>query len=80
MRSLAKNILKIRKERGWTQQTLADKAKVQKSSISGLESYERCPSLRDSIAIAKVLDSSVDALLDFPFDTKVYDNIGDNLL
>ncbi|MHC0433601.1 helix-turn-helix domain-containing protein [Streptomyces sp. O3] len=54
-----------RKEKGWTQQQLADKAFLTRSLIAAIEQGQRYPSERDAKQLDKALDISGDVLTTF---------------
>jgi len=61
-----KNTLKnLRKNRGWSQQDLAEKLGVSRQSIIAIERERFDPSLDLAFKIAKVFDTSVETLF-FP--------------
>ncbi len=59
----AKNLAKIRKLKGFTQQELADKIGTSQRIISHYESNVKSPSLKYIIRIADALQISIDTLL-----------------
>ncbi len=70
---LAKNVLELRKKRGWSQKDLAEYSKIPRSTITYLESGGGNPSLHVLIKIAEALHVGVDELLNQPRSrTQVY--------
>ena len=61
--SLAKRIKGIRKERGLTQEQLADKAGLSWNFIAKIETDNATISLQTLVSIANILDVSIDYLL-----------------
>lgn len=53
----------LRKERGWSQQEVADRLGLNKMTISGYETGKRRPSFEMLDALAQVFDVSFDYLL-----------------
>lgn len=62
---VGKNIEKIRKNRTMTQQDLAEKARIDLTTISELESGIRNPSLKTLSNIASALGISLKTMFDF---------------
>lgn len=60
---LAKNLLRLRKAHGYTQDQLADKAELSKSFIGGMENARMNVSLDNLESLAKVLGVEVFVLL-----------------
>ena len=60
---LNENILKFRKERGFSQETLAEKVDVSRQTISNWELGETNPNPDQLISLSKAFDVSVDVLL-----------------
>lgn len=61
---LAANMKRLRKERGWSQEELADKANLDRTYISGIERIKKSPSVTVVEKIAKALECSLGDLLD----------------
>lgn len=61
---LAVNMKRLRKERGWSQETLADEAGLDRTYISGIERQVKNPTVTVVERVAKALDSSLGELLD----------------
>lgn len=55
-------IQQLRKQRGITQQELANKAKISKSYLAGIEQGRHTPTVAVLARIAKVLDVSINDL------------------
>ena len=64
-RRLARHLQKVRKERGFTQEQLADKIRVSVTWLGYIESGSRLPNLRFIYKIARALGVRVSDL--FPF-------------
>jgi transcriptional regulator with XRE-family HTH domain len=62
-RLLARNIRRLRNERGWSQQDLAFEAKVRQAFVSSLEHAKANPSLELLDRVAAAFDLSVADLL-----------------
>ncbi len=60
----AEKLIKLRKERGMSQQKLADKAGISQTAIYYMEKGERNPKLETIIKIAKAFDIYLPLLLD----------------
>jgi transcriptional regulator with XRE-family HTH domain len=60
---LGRRIRKQRTQRGWTQETLAERVNVSTSFVGHVERGTRKASLETLVAIANVLDVSLDYLL-----------------
>lgn len=54
------NILKLRKNKGLTQEQLAKKSRVSRQTINAIENDRYDPTLRLAFKIAEVLQSTVD--------------------
>jgi transcriptional regulator with XRE-family HTH domain len=64
--SMGIRLAKLRRERGWTQEALADRARLRRETIGRLEAATkktRRPSLRTLEKLAKALDVSMGELL-----------------
>lgn len=61
---LAVNMKRLRKERGWSQEALADEAGLDRTYISGIERIVRNPTITVIDKIAVALNSSFSDLLD----------------
>jgi transcriptional regulator with XRE-family HTH domain len=55
-RTLAANVRRLRKERGWTQDDLAAETKVEQAAISLIENARANPTLQMLESIARALD------------------------
>lgn len=65
-RHLAENVLALRRNRGWSQQRLADLARIPRSTLAGMESGGGNPSLNNLAAVATALHVSIEELLAKP--------------
>lgn len=61
---LGQNILRHRRDRGWSQQTLAGEANLSLRYLAGIERGEENPSLETIVAIAQALDIGPSRLLE----------------
>jgi transcriptional regulator with XRE-family HTH domain len=61
---LAGNVKKLRKERGWSQEALADEAKLDRTYVSGIERVVRNPTITVVERVAAALKCSMGDLLD----------------
>jgi len=61
---LAKNMRRIRRDKGWSQEELADRADVHRTYISGVERCVRNPTITIVGRIADALDVKVGELVD----------------
>lgn len=61
---LAVNMKRLRKERGWSQEALADEAGLDRTYISGIERRVKNPTITVVERIALALDSGLGQLLD----------------
>ena len=61
---LAKNMRRIRRAKGWSQEELADRASVHRTYISGVERCVRNPTITIVDRIAQALEISVGELVD----------------
>jgi transcriptional regulator with XRE-family HTH domain len=61
---LAANMKRLRKERGWSQEALADEAELDRTYISGIERLVRNPTVTVIERIATALDCKFGDLLD----------------
>lgn len=66
---VANNIIKARKEKDWTQEDLAKKAKLSKGRLSQIESAKTRVELADLEKLAPALEKSIDWLIDADFDS-----------
>lgn len=62
MNALAYNIRDMRKDRGWSQQELADKVKVNRVTIARIEGGKRMPDWEFVCAVADAFGVSTDDL------------------
>jgi transcriptional regulator with XRE-family HTH domain len=63
LRRLALRLKELRRQKGWSQEELAEKASVQRSYIADLERGYRNPSVRTLVKIANAMKVSVRDLL-----------------
>lgn len=61
---LAVNMKRLRKERGWSQETLADEAGLDRTYISGIERVVRNPTVTVIERLSIALGCSLGSLLD----------------
>lgn len=61
---LAVNLKRLRKERGWSQETLADEAGLDRTYISGIERKVKNPTITVVERVAAALGCGLGALLD----------------
>lgn len=61
---LAVNMKRLRKERGWSQETLADAAGLDRTYISGVERVVRNPTISVVERVAQALNCTMGELLD----------------
>lgn len=62
LKKLAKRIVALRAEKGWTQERLAEEASIQRSYIADLERGSRNPSVRTLVKLANALGIPVSSL------------------
>ncbi|MBI1292374.1 helix-turn-helix domain-containing protein [bacterium] len=62
-RRLAKNLIRLRGERGWSQEDLADAAELHRTYVSGIERSVRNPTIVIIERLAKALRVSASELL-----------------
>jgi transcriptional regulator with XRE-family HTH domain len=56
----------LRKQKGWSQERLAEEARIHRMYLGGIETARRNPSLRNIVRIALALEVSVGALFQDP--------------
>ncbi len=61
---LAANIRRLRRERGWSQEALADEAGLDRTYVSGIERMVRNPTVTVIERLARALDCALGDLLD----------------
>lgn len=61
---LATNMKRLRKERGWSQEALADEAGLDRTYISGIERRVKNPTVTVVERVAKALKCTLGDLLD----------------
>ncbi|WP_204376178.1 helix-turn-helix domain-containing protein [Hymenobacter coccineus] len=59
------HLRKLREERGWSQQELADVADVTKKTVYRIETAQTAPTLDVLVCLAEGLEISLPALVDF---------------
>lgn len=62
-RRLAKNLVRLREERGWSQEELADQAGLHRTYVSGIERRVRNPTILVLERLAKALKVPASDLL-----------------
>ncbi len=62
--NIGDKILKLRKERGWTQEDLAEKLNVTRQTISNWETEQTVPDLYQAIDLSKAFDININELAD----------------
>ena len=60
--SFGRNVARIRSERGFSQDKLAEKADLDRTFVSGIERGVRNPGIKTVLRIAKALNASLDEL------------------
>lgn len=63
-KNLAVNMKRLRKERGWSQEALADESELDRTYISGLERLTKNPTITVVQRIANALGCRMGDLLD----------------
>lgn len=63
MMKLAEKIFTLRKEKGWSQETLAEQIKVSRQSISKWESCQALPEIEKIIELSTIFQVTTDYLL-----------------
>lgn len=63
LRQFGDRVKKLRKQKNWTQEELAERAGLHRTYIGSIERYERNISLVNIQRIAKAFDVEVNALL-----------------
>jgi transcriptional regulator with XRE-family HTH domain len=61
---LAVNMKRLRKERGWSQETLADEAQLDRTYVSGIERVVKNPTVTVVERVASALGCRLGDLLD----------------
>lgn len=61
---LAANMKRLRKERGWSQETLADEAGLDRTYVSGIERIVRNPTITVIDRVSVALECRLGDLLD----------------
>jgi len=63
-KNLAVNMKRLRKERGWSQEALADEAGLDRTYVSGIERIVKNPTITVVQRVAEALECTMGALLD----------------
>lgn len=63
-RRLARNLKRLREEKGWSQEDLADAAGLHRTYVSGLERQVRNPTIQILERLAKALGVKASALIE----------------
>lgn len=63
MQRMGKRIVEKRRERGWTQETLAERLNVTAQAVSKWETGASCPDISLLPLLARALDTSIDCLM-----------------
>ena len=69
---LAEKIMALRKQRGWSQEELAQQLSVSRQSVSKWESGASVPDLDKILKMSEIFDVSTDALLRETQYLKIY--------
>jgi transcriptional regulator with XRE-family HTH domain len=64
VRTLALQIRRLRHEKGWSQERLAEEARMHRTYLGGIEVARRNPSLRNLIRIAQALGVTMASLFE----------------
>ena len=75
---LGKNIYTLRKEKGYSQENLAEKVNVTRQTISNWELGETFPNPEQLILLSGALDKSIDELVGNDFKHNFKEECGDN--
>ncbi len=75
---LGKNIYALRKEKGFSQEKLAEKVNVTRQTISNWESGETSPNPEQLILLSGALNKSIDELVGNDFKCTLAEECGDN--
>ncbi len=75
---LGKNIYALRKEKGFSQEKLAEKVNVTRQTISNWESGETSPNSEQLILLSGALNKSIDELAGNDFKCTLAEECGDN--
>ena len=60
------HLRKLRAERGWSQQELADRLEVSRQSVNAIETGKYDPSLPLAFRLARLFATTIEALFDEP--------------
>lgn len=64
VKALGKRVRKLRTDRGWSQERLADEAGMHRTYMWGIEQGMRNPSVRHLVRLAEALEVPVKALFE----------------
>jgi transcriptional regulator with XRE-family HTH domain len=64
LRSLGWQVRQLRESKGWTQETLADRAELDRSYVAGIEAGLRNPSTKALAKLARALGVTLSALFE----------------
>lgn len=76
MKSFKLKLKELREQRNLTQKEIADEINVTSSTISKYENEIKVPNLKRLVQIAKILDVTLDELVEFK---RIHDKYSDNL-
>lgn len=65
IKAFGENLRRLRTERGWSQQQLADSANVPKITIQRIELAKSCATIDMTVSIANALEIEVKKLMEF---------------
>ena len=65
-KALARRVRDLREKKGWSQETLAEKADLHRTYLAGIETSRRNPTLRILAALAEALEVDLAALFEEP--------------
>lgn len=71
MKTFAENVRRLRKDRGWSQTQLADRAGFHLTHINRVEAGKYVPSLDTAVKLAEVFETSLDDLVNEAGRTQV---------
>ena len=66
---LSEKIVRLRKEKGWSQETLAEKLNVSRQAVSRWEGATACPDATNILQLSKLFGVSADYLLNDDFES-----------
>ena len=76
---LAEKIMALRKQRGWSQEELAQQLSVSRQSVSKWESGASAPDLDKILKMSEIFDVSTDALLKEEMDLNERNTVFEDL-